>query len=330
MKKDIFVFENGKLCRKDNTLMLQTENKKTYIPVTDVASIHVFGEVEANKSLLEFATSNQILLHYYNYYGHYVGTYYPREHFNSGSVILQQCSFYLDSEKRLELATKFIQGATKNILQVLKYYKRKLKDVSKEINEITVLYESLSKQDSVERLMAIEGNIRQIYYKSFNKIIDKEAFVFEKRTKRPPEDKINALISYGNSIVYNTVLTQIYQTQLDPRIGYLHTTNDRDFSLNLDIAELFKPLLVDRTIFSLLNKKVITESDFKQENGGIYLKEKARKIFIGEITEKLNTTVSQLGIGHKVSYRNLIRMEAYKVQKHITENEEYNPFVMRW
>lgn len=330
MKKDIFVFQKGTLSRKDNTLMLQIDEKKHYLPVTDIASIHIFGEVDVNKSLLEFATENQILLHYYNYYGYYVGTYYPREYLNSGFVILQQCSAYLDYERRVHLARKFIEGAAKNILQVLKYYQRREKDLSKEIQQISDLYDLLNQQNSVEKIMAIEGNIRQIYYKSFNKIIDKEAFFFEKRTKRPPEDKINALISFGNSIVYNTVLSQIYQTQLDPRIGYLHSTNDRRFSLNLDISELFKPLLVDRTIFSLLNKKVITASDFKKEMGGILLKDKARKLFIEEIIEKLDTTVSFPGIGHRVSYRGLIRMEAYKVQKYLTENQEYDPFIMRW
>lgn len=330
MKKDIFVFQNGTLARRDNTLMLEIEEKKHYIPVTDVASIHFFGEVDVNKSLLEFATENHILLHYYNYYGYYVGTYYPREYLNSGFVILQQCSAYLDYARRLELARKFIEGASKNIIQILKYYQRREKDLSGEIQQISELHELLAGQDTVEKIMAIEGNIRQIYYKSFNKIIAKEAFFFEKRTKRPPEDKINALISFGNTIVYNTVLSQIYQTQLDPRIGYLHSTNDRRFSLNLDIAELFKPLLVDRAIFTLLNRKVITASDFKNEMGGVLLKDKARKCFIEEIIEKLNTTVSLPGIGHRVSYRGLIRMEAYKVQKYLTENQDYEPFIMRW
>lgn len=330
MKKDIFVFQNGNLSRKDNTLMLQIEDKKHYIPVTDVASIHFFGEVDVNKSLLEFATENHILLHYYNYYGYYVGTYYPREYLNSGYVILQQCSAYLDYEKRLALAEKFIEGAAKNILQVLKYYHRREKNLSEEIAQISELMALLPQQDSVEKIMAIEGNIRQIYYKGFNEIINKDAFYFEKRSKRPPEDKINALISFGNTLVYNTVLSQIYQTQLDPRIGYLHSTNERRFSLNLDIAELFKPLLVDRTIFTLLNRKMITASDFKKEMGGVLLKDKARKCFIEEMTQKLNTTVSIPEIGHRISYRGLIRMEAYKIQKYLTEGQEYEPFVMRW
>ena len=330
MKKDIFVFQNGRLARKDNTLLLEVDEKKHYIPVTDIASVHFFGEVDVNKSLLEFATENRILLHYYNYYGYYVGTYYPREYLNSGYVLLRQCSAYLDDVKRLYLAKKFIEGAVKNILQILKYYQRREKDLTQEIQQITELQQQLASQNTVEKIMAIEGNIRQIYYKSFNKILDKKDFLFEKRTKRPPEDKINALISFGNTIVYNTVLSQIYQTQLDPRIAYLHSTNDRRFSLNLDIAELFKPLLVDIAIFSLINKKIITSTDFKKEMGGVMLKDNARKCFIQEITEKLNTTVSLPGIGHRVSYRDLIRMEAYKIQKYLTEEQEYDPFVMRW
>ncbi|KIR01268.1 CRISPR-associated protein Cas1 [Lachnospiraceae bacterium TWA4] len=330
MKKDIYVFQNGRLSRKDNTLCLEIDEKKHYIPVVDVGSIHFFGEVDVNKSLLEFASQNHILIHYYNYYGYYVGTYYPREYLNSGYVILQQCSAYLDYEKRLYLASKFIEGAAKNILQVLKYYDRREKDLNISISEIESLASIIKEQDSVEKIMAIEGNIRQIYYQEFNKIIDKKEFYFSKRSKRPPEDKINALISFGNTIVYNEVLSQIYQTQLDPRIGFLHSTNDRRFSLNLDIAELFKPLLVDRTIFLLLNKKQITSKDFKKELGGILLNDKGRKEFIQEIDKKLKTTVQLPGIGHRISYKGLIRMEAYKIQKYLTENKPYAPFEMKW
>ena len=330
MKKDIFIFQNGTIERHDNTILLEMEGKKHYVPVTDISAIHVFGEINVNKRLLEFATENHILIHYYNYYGYYIGSYYPREFLNSGFVILKQCEGYLDPEKRLYLAQSFIKGAAKNILQVLKYYNRRDKDLAKEINQIEELFVLLEEQDTVEKVMAIEGNIRQIYYSCFNEIIDQPEFEFSGRSKRPPKDKINALISFGNTIVYNTVLSQIYQTQLDPRIGYLHSTNERRFSLNLDIAELFKPVIVDRAIFTLLNKKIIKPSDFREEMGGILLKDNAKKEFIREITDKLNTTVSLPNIEHRVSYRGLIRMEAYKVQKYLTEDEEYKPFVMRW
>lgn len=89
--------------------------------------------------------------------------------------------------------------------------------------------------------MAVEGNAREIYYSAFDIIVDNEDFAFAKRTRRPPQNRLNALISFGNSLLYVTVLGEIYRTHLDPRIGFLHATNFRRFSLNLDVAEIFKP-----------------------------------------------------------------------------------------
>lgn len=330
MKKDIFIFNNGRLCRKNDTLMFEGEEGKKYIPVNDVESIYIFGEVDVNKSLLEFICSNKIILHFYNYYEYYVGTFYPREHLNSGYVILKQSEAYLDYEKRVVIAKTFIDGAIKNILQVLKYYKRRECDLDNEIEEISNLLDSLQMQNTIETIMAIEGNVRQLYYKCFNKIIDDNDFIFTARTKRPPKDSINSLISFGNSMLYTLVLSQIYQTQLDPRIGYLHSTNDRRFSLNLDIAEIFKPIIVDRTIFSVINKKIITKKDFNKDLGNIMLKDEGRMKFIKEFNEKLETTIKHPDIPNRVSYKRLIRLEAYKLQKFITEDERYLPFVAKW
>ena len=327
---DIFIFNNGKLYRKDNTLMFEGEEGKKYIPVNDVESIYVFGEVDINKRFLEFICSSKIMIHFYNYYDYYVGTFYPREFLNSGYVILKQSEAYLDYSKRVNIARKFIVGATNNILQVLKYYNRRNCDVSSEIEEITVLLASLQFQETIETIMAVEGNVRQIYYKCFNKILNDEDFEFESRSRRPPKDRINSLISFGNSMLYTLTLSQIYQTQLDPRIGYLHTTNDRRFSLNLDISEIFKPIIVDRTIFLLINKKIITKKDFNKDLGGIILKDEGRMKFIKEFNDKLETTIKHPQLSNRVSYKRLIRMEAYKLQKLITEGEQYVPFLAKW
>ena len=185
MKKDIFIFNSGKLCRKDNTLMFEGEEGKKYIPVNDVESIYVFGEVDINKSLLEFMCSSKIMIHFYNYYDYYVGTFYPREFLNSGYVVLKQSEAYLDYDRRVNIARKFIVGATNNILQVLKYYNRRSCDMSLEIEEITSLLAALQFQETIETIMAVEGNVRQIYYKCFNKILNDKDFEFESRTRTP-------------------------------------------------------------------------------------------------------------------------------------------------
>ncbi len=113
--------------------------------------------------------------------------------------------------------------------------------------------------------MAVEGNIRDEYYQAFDIILDSEHFVFETRTKRPPKNRLNALISFANSLVYTTCLSEIYHTHLDPRIGYLHTTNFRRFTLNLDVAEIFKPIIADRVIFNLVNKGIIKSQHFEKK-----------------------------------------------------------------
>ena len=116
--------------------------------------------------------------------------------------------------------------------------------------------------------MGIEGNIRDMYYKAFDSIINNKDFVFQERTRRPPKNHLNAMISFGNSLLYVLVLSEIYKTHLDPRIGFLHTTNFRRFTLNLDVAEIFKPIIVDRVIFTLISKKIIQINDFESDMVG--------------------------------------------------------------
>ncbi len=330
MKKDIYIFNGGRLVRKDNTLLFEGVEGKKYIPVNNIESIYIFGEVDINKSLLEFLCTNEIVLHFYNYYEYYVGSFYPRECLNSGFVTLRQSEFYIDYNKRLFIAKQFIDGSAKNIIQVLRYYNSRNADLSQEIEEILQTLDLLSGQETIEQAMAIEGNIREKYYKCFNKIINDKSFAYTSRTKRPPKDKINSLISFGNSMLYTIVLSQIYQTNLDSRIGYLHSTNNRRFSLNLDLAEIFKPIIVDRTIFSVINKKIITAKDFNKDLGGIILKDEGRMKFVKELNDKLETTIKHPSLENKVSYKRLIRLEAYKLQKHITEGEVYEPFIARW
>lgn len=330
VKKKIYIFNRGELKRKQNTLYFETEEGKKFIPVEGVSDFLIFGEVSLNKKLLEFLTQNKILIHFFNHHGYYVGTYYPREYYNSGLMILRQAEHYLDSQKRLILAKRFVQGAVLNIQKVLGYYQSRGVNLKELFNSIEDLYQKIDSCNDTQELMAIEGNIRDLYYGAFDQIIGNPDFSFESRSKRPPENRLNALISFGNSLLYVEVLSEMYRTHLDPRIGYLHSTNNRRFTLNLDVAEIFKPILVDRTIFSLLNKKVIKKSHFKDQLGGIYLKENSRQIFLEKWEERLNTTIRHSGLKKNASYRKLIRLELYKIEKHLIEDKDYKPFVARW
>ncbi|MDY6984790.1 MAG: type I-B CRISPR-associated endonuclease Cas1b [Candidatus Thermoplasmatota archaeon] len=330
MKERLYIFSNGELKRQENTLYFDGEKGKKYIPVEHTSEILIFGEVSINKKLLEFLSQNEIMLHFFNYYGYYAGTYYPREHYNSGYMILRQAEHYMDNEKRMVLAKKFIEGGSSNMLKVLGYYNSRGVELEKEIREMERLKAQIEKQQTVEELMAIEGNIRSTYYSAFNKILRSEDFSFDVRSRRPPMSRINSLISFGNSLCYTECLRQIYQTHLDPRIGFLHSTNFRRFTLNLDVAEIFKPIIVDRCIFTIVNKNMVRDEHFMDELDKVYLNEKGRDVFVRTFEERMKSTIKHERLKRNVSYETLIRMELYKLEKHLMGEEEYHPFIARW
>ncbi len=182
---------------------------------------------------------------------------------------------------------------------------------------------------SIAELMGIEGNIRQVYYKSWNIIIDRE-INFQKRVKQPPDNMINTLISFLNSLVYTTCLGEIYRTQLNPLISYLHEPGTSRFSLSLDLAEIFKPILADKIIFALLNRNQLKDSDFEKDLNYCYIKERGKKLILKEYEDKLKQVITHVTLKKRVSYRRLIRLECYKLIKHLLGEKEYEALRMWW
>ena len=330
MKQSYYLYRSGRLQRKDNSLeVIYQDNTKKSIPIERVDDIYVMTEFDFNTNLLNFVGQNGIPIHIFNYYGFYTGTYYPKEQLVSGKLLIKQVESYTDKEKRLEIAKAFIEAASYNIHRNLIYYNNRGKDLRMWMKEIEYLRKQIKLCQDVPELMGIEGNIRKCYYDSWSTIINQD-ISFEKRTKNPPDNAINSLISYVNTIIYTRVLSEIYKTQLNPTISYLHEPSERRFSLCLDVAEIFKPILADRLIFSMLNKNQIQEKDFEAGLNFLYIKEKARKEITQEIDKRLQTTIKHKTLGREVSYEYLIRLELYKLIKYFTENEKYEGFKIWW
>lgn len=330
MKKNYYIFNAGRLKRTENSLQfIKSETEKLYLPIEDVDSIYAFGELDFNTKVMNLFAQKGIIVHFFNYYGFYTGSFYPKESLVSGMLVVRQVKHYMSKKRRLLISTRILESAAQNILHNLKYYNTRGKDLNEPISRIEELMEKLSKQESISALMGIEGNIREIYYRAFNIIIDQD-IRFEKRVKHPPDNLINTMISFTNSLVYTTVLSEIYKTQLNPLISFLHEPGDRRFSLSLDIAEVFKPMLADRMIFSLLNKDQITENSFEKELNYLYLKDEARKLIVKDFDERLKTTVRHKTLNRNVSYRQLIRLELYKLIKHLIDEKEYEGFNIWW
>lgn len=330
MKQSYYLYNSGRLQRKDNTLeIVYKDGSKRSIPVERVDDIYVMTEFDFNTNLLNFLSKFGISVHFFNYYGFYTGTYYPKEALVSGKLLVKQVECYSDLGKRLKIAKAFIEAASYNIYRNLNYYNNRGKDLSLYMKEIEYLRRQIGLCNDVQELMGIEGNIRKVYYDSWNVIINQD-IAFEKRVKNPPDNAINSLISYVNTIIYTRVLSEIYKTQLNPTISYLHEPSERRFSLCLDIAEIFKPIIADRLIFSMLNKKQITEKDFEDGLNFTYIKDSARKQITREIDLRLQTKIKHKKLDREVSYEYLIRLEVYKLIKHLLGDDEYEGFKMWW
>lgn len=330
MGQSFYVYNSGDLKRKDNTLQFTSyEGEKRDIPIERIEDIYVMSEMTFNTSFLNYISQYGILIHFFNYYNYYTGSFYPKETLLAGQLLVKQVSHYSEYGKRMVIARKFIEAAADNIYRNLRYYNGRGKDVSEFMTEIDSLRRKIPGTATVEELMGIEGNIRKHYYAAWNIIVDQEIH-FEKRVMHPPDNMINSLISFVNSLIYSKVLSEIYHTQLNPTISYLHEPGARRYSLCLDIAEVFKPLIGDRLIFSLLNRRQITEESFTKELNFLHLKKESSKLIAQELEERLKKTIMHKELGRQVSYQYLIRLEAYKLIKHLIGEKEYEGFKIWW
>lgn len=338
MKRSFYLFNPGIMERRDNTLKFtavavddsgeEHRQQPRFIPIEDVAEIYCFGSLTANSALYNFLGQKDVPVHFFDYYENYTGSFMPRDGLLSGRMLLAQTKAYNNKKKRTDIARKFIQGAAWNMVMNLNYYNRRGKELESEIKDIKDFAKTLPEAADVETVMGIEGNIRKIYYDAFDKVIDN--FKMGPRTKQPPENEINALISFGNMMCYAETLRAVHQTQLNPTISFLHTPGERRYSLCLDISEIFKPIIVDRVIFKVLNKQVIQAQHFDNKLNCCLLNENGKKIFVRAMEDRYSETFRHRSLSRNVSYRHLIKLECYKLQKDILGIEEYKPFKMYW
>jgi CRISPR-associated protein Cas1 len=299
------------------------------IPVEDVDAVWAFGELELNARVLVFLAQHKVPVHFFNYYGFYAGSFYPREYLHAGYLVVRQVRHYSNRRLRLAIAREFIGAAMHNILRNLRYYGTRGADVHLQTECVQAESLRLTETRDISELMGCEGRARAAYYQAFATILRQDV-EFTKRVRRPPDNIVNALISYTNGLVYSAVLTQIYRTQLDPTISFLHEPGARRFSLALDLAEVFKPILADRLLFKLLNNRQLGERDFAQDLNCCYLKESGRKTVLKAWDARLETTIEHRRLKRKVSYERLIRLECYKLVKHLTNDEPYVGFRAWW
>lgn len=303
-------------------------NGNVYMPIEKVKELYCFNETTISTKLLEILATAGIIVHFFNYYGNYIGTYYPKENLISGRVVVKQAEAYM--RDREEIAKAIVLGIANNIKFVLYHYYR---HGIKELKELIDFYSKdvdrlLHKAKDINQIMSIEGKIWAQFYDSFKYFLPQE-FLINKRVKRPPDNPMNAMISFGNTLLYTKTISEIYQTHLNQTISFLHEPSEARFSLSLDLSEVFKPIIVYKSIFNLVNnKKIRIERHFNKEMNYSLLNDEGKKIFIEEFENRLNDTFEHSTLNRKVTYKHAIRLDGYKLIKFIDEKRKFNPFNM--
>ncbi len=324
-----YIFSMGELKRKDNSIAFKNEKGNFYIPIEDTKELYCMNEVSLNTKFLDFISKAGITMHFFNYNGNYSGSYYPKEALISGDLTIKQAHAYVND--RLSIAKAIVQGIADNVHQLLYHYyrhgKKELKPFLDWLKDD--VREFLDKDVDIKQILFIEGQIWSRFYDSFKYFLP-EDFIMNKRVKRPPDNPINALISFGNSLLYTKTISAIYRTHLNQSISFLHSPREGRFSLSLDLSEVFKPIIVFKTIFYCINnKKLQVAKHFDKSVNYALLNDSGKKIFIESFENRINETFLHPKLKRKTTYKSAIRYDGYKLIKYLIEDVPFKPFSIK-
>lgn len=328
MKKTFYIYQSGTLVRKDDSLALIHKNEDvTYIPVIQTELIICFGDVTLNKRVLGLLNSYDITLVFFNFYGQYIGRFTPKRYID-GKILYDQVHV-LGGDRRLPIARIMVETELKNVLALIKYYNKKHSSFQDIIIQIEDTLSKIADAKSVEDLLLLEAKAKKHYYSCFDTIILNKEFIFERRSMHPTHNEVNSMLSYGYALLYSKVLSDLDQSSLMPQLSIIHSLSKSTDALQYDIADMLKPIMIDRLVLRLINKKQMKPEHFDYNGATCYMNKKGIKIFVSEY-EKLMTKPVKIGSKY-YSYRNLITREVYRLSNYIIgKSKNYTPFVMEW
>lgn len=330
MNDNYHIFSDGRVERHNNTVRLVTDDdEKKYLPIENAEALYLHGQIDFNTRVVSFLDDHGVAMHVFGWNDYYSGSIMPERGQTSGQTVVAQVRAYDDATHRNKLAREIVEGSIHNMRANVTYYDNRGYDLASTIDALNQRRKEIQSVASVEEAMGVEASARRAYYAIFDQILP-EGFVFGGRKYNPPNNKVNSLISFGNSLVYANIVSAIRATALDPTISYLHEPGERRYSLALDLADLFKPVLTDRVLFRLVNRGQLSEDDFDSEINECLLTEGGREIFSKEFEQTLDRTIKHPRLNRKVSYQYLLRVEAYKLKKHLLTGEPYESFERWW
>lgn len=306
------------------------------LPIHILEGIVCFNHIGVSPGLMDLCNENNIPISFHKSNGKFCGVLYGSE---NGNVLLRRDQYRLaDSKcKSLDISKMFIHGKIVNSGTVLK---RAIRDHSDKINisflqnalkQLEINLEKLQTVDNQDILRGIEGDSAKIYFSCFDEIIFNKDFKFTQRSKRPPENEFNAMLSFFYSILTYECANALNSVGLDPYVGFFHVDRPGRRSLALDILEEFRAYMVDRFVISSINLRTIKIKDFEfKENGSVLLKDSGRDKLIDLWQKKKQVEVIHPFLNERVKLGLLPYIQAKLLAKYIRgEIELYPPFLSR-
>ena len=320
----------------ENIVMHSKDDTQTRLPLHNVEDIVIFGGRGASPALMNKCTEDNIGLTFMSRSGKFLAR---AEGAISGNVYLRREQFRIadDEARSLSVAKNFIIGKLFNSRYVIERAVRDHSlqvDVDKLKNRSDLLSQAIVKCQSVsdiDTLRGIEGESAQLYFSVFDEFIlqQKDEFRFVTRSKRPPLDNVNALLSFSYSVATGMCTSALETVGLDPYVGFMHTDRPGRRSLALDLVEEFRAIMCDRFVISLINKRIINNGDFeKKEDGAVLLSEDGRKVFLTHWQNRKQDIVMHPFLKEKVEWGLLPYIQALLLSRYIRGDLDEYPMLL--
>jgi len=324
----IYVYENGaKMSIHQNRLLITMEEKalERSLPVEGVENVVIIGGVSITSPCIKELLRRGIKLTFLSGSGEYFGKLESTSHININRH-LQQFKCYENPDFTSKIAQEMITAKIRNQITIVRRYERNREstEVQRGINELQIYSKKTKEATEREILMGYEGYAAKIYYGLLSKLTEAE-FEFSGRNRRPPRDHFNSLLSFAYTLLIYDVFNATEGKGLHPYISCLHAVRQGHPALCSDLMEEWRAVIADALVMYVISKGIIKIKDFiiSEENGGVYLKPEAAKVFISEYEKKMRTQAKYLPyLDFATSFRRAIE---YQVGQYVKAVEAQDP-----
>jgi len=328
----LYLLEQGaKLLKEQKKLVVEKDDKVLLeIPEFKIDRVLLFGNIQITTQAIKFLLESGIETAFFNIYGKLIGRLSPIE---SKNVLLRisQYEASKDENFKLQIAKTIVEGKIKNSKVMLQRYQRNHPDevdFTEPLKNLDSCLDELPNKTKVSTVVGLEGRASAIYFEAFGKMFRKD-IQFTIRTRRPPQDPVNSLLSLGYTLITNEMFSLTSAIGFDPYIGFLHGVDYGRPSLALDLIEEFRHAIVDRLTLELINKEILTQDDFEEKEGGIYLKEEPRKKYFAQYEKRMLTSFQDEETKEEINFRKMFLKQAQIFAKTIQERVSYKPFLIK-